>query len=544
MATYCPNQSCNHKLKLSDWRQNCPECNANILYYHMEERLDNEADHVELASAATRKWMNRAKAAMLGSPLSKFRFSLLIGGPLFLPAIPMGVWAVWSLIAEGDFMENFMPSILRHIDLDNPDLLLNNPWLALMVIGLVVAFPLVWLAGLIAMAFGCGPKWFGRNLLISGIGFAGACLAMVGLLMFSTVQPLSLRQQGPQRMDVILAQPPAEESAGGLLRASSAVIALRQNNMIAYEIVMTNNSAETLEGLTFSEVVPEGMAVAEGSVGLRKTVPAEDGEGVRSVAVDFEHSYEEDGFMWTIAEIEAGATATVTFRAVNEAGPLVEGSVHARTTAMPLRPGNDITYEVEFANVDMPSLEGAQLQLAFEGINVEEITWELAAMPPALDGGVMFGFVATSTERAVAQGFVLFALAGLVLAYLLLLGVNLVIKKRGGIPVDYTPCWIAFTPEDEIYNFIKETGGTVKDFRRKKAEETGGDLPPRRLAEAGETACVACGEKVVEPEFDQCEYCRNHAIALEKLEKQKRRIAEIERKNTPRAQRHRLQTDE
>ena len=537
MATYCPNQSCNYKLKLSDWRQNCPECNANILYYHMEERLDNEADHVELASAATRKWMNRAKAAMLGTPISKFRFSLLFG-PLFLPAIPVGVWAVWSLLAGGDFGRSFTPSILHFIDLDNPDALLNTPWLALAVVGLVIAFPLTWLAGLITMAFACGPKWFGRNVLISSIGLAGAGLALVSLLMFNTVQPLSLRQQSPAEMSVILAQPPAEESAEGLLRHTAATIALRQSDVIAYTVEVTNNSAQVLEALTFNETVPEGMAVAEGSVGLRKTM-TDEGGAVRSIAAELEHEYETDGLVWSIAELEPGATATVTFRAVNEAGPLVQGAVEAQAAAAPVRPGDTVTYNVTFENVALPSLEGAQLQLAFEGINVEEIAWELPAIPPELDGGILFGFTAESTERAVAQGFVLFALAGLALAYLLLLGVNIVIKARGGIPVEYTQCWIAFTPEDEIYAFIQETGGTVKDFRRKKAEEAGEDVPPRRLAEAGELACAACGEKMVatKEQHEQCEYCRNHAIALAKLEKQKRLIAKIEQKNRPRGQR-------
>jgi|GEM_PF-1042393 len=333
MATYCPNQSCNYKLKLSDWRQNCPECNANILYYHMEERLDNEADHVELASAATRKWMNRAKAAMLGTPLSKFRFSLLFG-PLFLPAIPVGVWAAWSLFAQGDFMQNFWPTILNYIDLDNPDALLETPMLALAVVGLVIAFPLTWLAGLITMAFSCGPKWFGRNLTVSSIGLAGAALCAFGAWQFNLQNP------------------------------------------------------------------------------------------------------------------------------------------------------------------------------------------------------------------GIIQGFIFFGIGGLALAYALLLCINVIIRARGGIPVEYTQCWIAFTPEDEVYGFIKETGGTVRDFRRMKAEEAGDDVPPKRQAGEGELACAACGDKIFESKenFDKCEYCRNHAIALEKLEKQKRRIVEIELKKLPRAERQRLQT--
>jgi len=83
MATYCPNPSCNYKLKLTDWRQTCPKCGTNVLYYKMEERMLEEADRVETSSAAFQKKTDRAKAATVGSKLALTRFIMLFV-PLFL----------------------------------------------------------------------------------------------------------------------------------------------------------------------------------------------------------------------------------------------------------------------------------------------------------------------------------------------------------------------------------------------------------------------------------------------------------------------------
>jgi len=79
---YCPNPECNRKLKLSDWRELCPDCGVNVLYFGMEERMEEESDRVELAAAAAQKKFDRARAAVIGGPLAIARLVVVIAGVL------------------------------------------------------------------------------------------------------------------------------------------------------------------------------------------------------------------------------------------------------------------------------------------------------------------------------------------------------------------------------------------------------------------------------------------------------------------------------
>ena len=77
MAT-CPN--CGHKLKLTDWKPNCPKCGVNLVYYNMDERLQEEADIAELDHVRVQKKIDRLKASFVGSKLAAVRLALLIIG--------------------------------------------------------------------------------------------------------------------------------------------------------------------------------------------------------------------------------------------------------------------------------------------------------------------------------------------------------------------------------------------------------------------------------------------------------------------------------
>ena len=39
---YCP--KCGYKLKITDYKPECPSCGVNLMYYNMEERLAEDAD--------------------------------------------------------------------------------------------------------------------------------------------------------------------------------------------------------------------------------------------------------------------------------------------------------------------------------------------------------------------------------------------------------------------------------------------------------------------------------------------------------------------
>ena len=81
----CP--KCNHHLKLTDWKQKCPYCGANIVMYDLQERLMKDADKAELQYYEYSKKLDRVKASFIGSRLAILRIvvSLLPVAALFAP---------------------------------------------------------------------------------------------------------------------------------------------------------------------------------------------------------------------------------------------------------------------------------------------------------------------------------------------------------------------------------------------------------------------------------------------------------------------------
>ena len=72
----CP--KCGRKLTLLDWRPNCPGCGVNIVYYNLDERLQDEADVAEAEHARLQKRIDRLKASFIGSKLTIARIFLSI----------------------------------------------------------------------------------------------------------------------------------------------------------------------------------------------------------------------------------------------------------------------------------------------------------------------------------------------------------------------------------------------------------------------------------------------------------------------------------
>ncbi len=83
----CP--KCAHHLRLTDWKQKCPYCGANIVMYNLQERLMQDADKAEVEYYYHQKKVDRVKASFIGSPLAVVRIftSLLPVGALFLPML-------------------------------------------------------------------------------------------------------------------------------------------------------------------------------------------------------------------------------------------------------------------------------------------------------------------------------------------------------------------------------------------------------------------------------------------------------------------------
>ncbi|MDR2752864.1 MAG: hypothetical protein LBB50_00975 [Oscillospiraceae bacterium] len=180
MATHCPNPACGYKLKWKDWRQNCPVCGTNVVYYNMEKRLEEEADRVETENAAVQKRMDRMKANLVGSPWAIARLVLLFLplGALFLPLGRVELHAPFVSEAPVTLQAISIFSALAKLDVGALFALLGDRvfvgaflWLTVALV-LFVLTALACLAGLISAVFAGGPKALLRAVVISVTGAA------------------------------------------------------------------------------------------------------------------------------------------------------------------------------------------------------------------------------------------------------------------------------------------------------------------------------------------------------------------------------------
>jgi len=191
MATYCPNPNCEYKLRLSDWKPNCPKCGTNILYYKMEERLLAEADRVETSNAAFQKKADRAKAAVIGSKWAIARLVLLFL-PLGMLFLPLGHAALRIPFAEKAETLNAISifTSLSNLDFDalwgalkDPALRLAFLWFVLALLGLVMVLGAI-LGGLVTCWLARSPGGFKRAVIFFALGTCGTALGVASLLRY------------------------------------------------------------------------------------------------------------------------------------------------------------------------------------------------------------------------------------------------------------------------------------------------------------------------------------------------------------------------
>ena len=95
MAT-CPN--CGKKLRLYQWRPECPACGVNMVYFKSNERLLAESEKSEIEHARFQPKVDRAKAAFFGSPWAIARIVLTLLPIPFLLTLPLcEIWTQESV---------------------------------------------------------------------------------------------------------------------------------------------------------------------------------------------------------------------------------------------------------------------------------------------------------------------------------------------------------------------------------------------------------------------------------------------------------------
>lgn len=199
MAAFCP--KCHYKLKLKDWRAECPQCGVNILYYGIEDELRKEADEAEYHYALRQPKFDRLKFSLIGHPLSIAR--LVIGLlPIVAMLLPMG--KISYTLPYGTTSETVnLVSIIRFfvgadLDLGLLPKLLDGElvgkgmlfW-AVAVVALALT-AVVTLVGWILLFLSASPRGFRRNVTFPGIGMAFATVAFVAEILMMNALSASL----------------------------------------------------------------------------------------------------------------------------------------------------------------------------------------------------------------------------------------------------------------------------------------------------------------------------------------------------------------
>lgn len=186
MAEYCP--KCNYKLKITDWRPECPKCGVNVMYYGIEDRLREEADKAEYQHAKSQPKFDRLKFSLIGHPLSIVRIVLGLL-PIVATLLPMGSVQYVLPYVTKDATVNLVSIITFIIDNGfDVDLLLKLLGSDLIGTGMImwaaalvclVLMVLLTLIGFFLLTLSCGKKGIVRNITIPSIGIVLATASFV-----------------------------------------------------------------------------------------------------------------------------------------------------------------------------------------------------------------------------------------------------------------------------------------------------------------------------------------------------------------------------
>ena len=190
MAATCP--KCGGKLRLIDWRPNCPHCGVNMIYYGLEDRLLEDADKAEAEHARTQPKVDRIKAATVGSPLAIVRLvlSLVPIAGLFLP---LAKFAFASPYASYDGAVNVISlyNLVSGLDFDALSAMIGSKLFGSTFVLFSVSVVCVLVSALgvlfhaIFQTLACSPKGKVRNFTLDSLNLLLVTASVVCFALFS-----------------------------------------------------------------------------------------------------------------------------------------------------------------------------------------------------------------------------------------------------------------------------------------------------------------------------------------------------------------------
>lgn len=192
----CP--KCNEKLSPFYFKQTCPKCGANLLYYNLETNLKNDAQVAENEWGAIERFLNGIKTSAIGSPIAIARtVSYFISVALLL--IPC---YVVSSVANEKISLLSLVMMLISGDLQFGDILSNKALLLCFVA--FVGVVLIGLVSLVLSLLSYTKNGYKRNMALTVIdivvffalsmiiNFSGASINIIGCLLVMASMFLTL----------------------------------------------------------------------------------------------------------------------------------------------------------------------------------------------------------------------------------------------------------------------------------------------------------------------------------------------------------------
>lgn len=156
MDNKCP--KCGQKLSPFYMKQNCPNCNVNLLYYNMDERLKADAENAAREVAKVNHFLNILKNSTIASPLLIIRLVLF-----FTPLASMCLTMYWAG-SKNVSLISFIMSIINHgFDLGA----IASDLSYLFAVLAMVMIILLSLAVIISSLFSATEHGFKRNMIFS-----------------------------------------------------------------------------------------------------------------------------------------------------------------------------------------------------------------------------------------------------------------------------------------------------------------------------------------------------------------------------------------
>ncbi len=161
----CP--KCGRHLKLTDWRQHCPHCGANIVVYDLQERLMQQADIAEVQHYHFQKKIDRLKASFVGSKLAVVRIitSFIPVFALLLPIINCKLNPAFGGFEGG---ASFV-TIYNGVDTIGKDGFLTSDKLLTASFMLLIFSILLWLVHFFCLMMACSKRAFPRAVIINSL---------------------------------------------------------------------------------------------------------------------------------------------------------------------------------------------------------------------------------------------------------------------------------------------------------------------------------------------------------------------------------------